>query len=194
MACICVQPKAAELLLGPVHAPFSLTWQNMYNIMAEGNKYHTETEINMKICPNCGAQLDDSNTFCTSCGTPLATDVVSDPRPVEPSEDPAEDDIAKNKLFGIIVYAGSILGIIVALLGAPDSPFVRFHVRQALKLTICEAIIAMASLLLAWTVIVPIAGAIAGIILLVVTIICFINACKGCMEEPPIVKNIAFLK
>ena len=151
-------------------------------------------EINMKICPNCGAQLDDSNTFCTSCGAVLETDVVAEPQPIKQTEDAAEDDIAKNKLFGIFVYVGSVLGIIVALLGAPDSPFVRFHVRQALKLTICEAIIAVASVLLAWTVIVPVAGAIAGIILLVVTIICFINACKGRMEEPPIVKNIGFLK
>ena len=148
----------------------------------------------MKICPNCGAQLDDSTTFCTSCGAALETDVVSDPQPVERAEEPAEDDIAKNKLFGIIVYVASVLGIIVALLGAPDSPFVRFHVRQALKLTICEAIVAVASVLLCWTVIVPVAGAIAGIILLVVTVICFINACKGRMEEPPIVKNIGFLK
>lgn len=148
----------------------------------------------MKICPNCGAQLDDSNTFCTSCGAALETDVVAEPQPIKQTEDVAEDDIAKNKLFGIFVYVGSVLGIIVALLGAPDSPFVRFHVRQALKLTICEAIIAVASVLLAWTVIVPVAGAIAGIILLVVTIICFINACKGRMEEPPIVKNIGFLK
>lgn len=151
-------------------------------------------EINMKICPNCGAQLDDSNTFCTSCGTPLASGVISDPQPMEHTEEPAEDDIAKNKLFGIIVYVASVLGIVVALLGAPDSPFVRFHVRQALKLTICEAIVAVASVLLAWTIIVPVAGAIAGIILLVVTIICFINACKGRMEEPPIIKNIGFLK
>lgn len=151
-------------------------------------------EINMKTCPNCGAQLDDSNTFCTSCGTHLESSITSDTEPIEYNEDPAADDIAKNKLFGIIVYAGSILGIIVALLGAPDSPFVRFHVRQALKLTICEAIVAMASVLLAWTVIVPIAGVIAGIILLVVTIICFVNACKGRMEEPPIIKNIGFLK
>ena len=151
-------------------------------------------EINMKICPNCGAQLDDSNTFCTSCGAALETDVVAEPQPIKQTEDAAEDDIAKNKLFGIFVYVGSVLGLIVALLGAPDSPFVRFHVRQALKLTICEAIIAVASVLLAWTVIVPVAGAIAGIILLVVTIICFINACKGRMEEPPIIKNIGFLK
>ena len=148
----------------------------------------------MKTCPNCGAQLDDSNTFCTSCGTHLESSITPDTEPIEHNEDPAADDIAKNKLFGIIVYAGSILGIIVALLGAPDSPFARFHVRQALKLTICEAIVAMASVLLAWTVIVPIAGVIAGIILLVVTIICFVNACKGRMEEPPIIKSIGFLK
>ena len=25
----------------------------------------------MKICPNCGAQLDDSAIFCTTCGAKL---------------------------------------------------------------------------------------------------------------------------
>lgn len=148
----------------------------------------------MKTCANCGAQLDDSNSFCTVCGSPLEESAPAAPETAERTANTSQDDLAKNKIFGILVYVASLLGIIVALLAAPDSPFVRFHVRQAVKLTICEAIVALASVLLAWTVIVPIAGAVAGVILAVVSIICLVNACKGLTKEPPIVKNIGFLK
>ena len=152
----------------------------------------------MKTCANCGAQLDDSNSFCTVCGSPLEESAPAAPEAAESTAEQApeteENDLARNKIFGILVYVASLLGIIVALLAAPDSPFVRFHVRQAVKLTICEAIVALASVLLAWTVIVPIAGAVAGVILAVVSIICLVNACKGLTKEPPIVKNIGFLK
>ena len=152
----------------------------------------------MKICANCGAQLDESNSFCTVCGAPLEESVSAVPETAESTAEHTseneESDLARNKIFGILVYVASLLGIIVALLAAPDSPFVRFHVRQAVKLTICEAIVALACLLLAWTFVVPIAGAVAGVVLLVVNIICLVNACKGLTKEPPIVKNIGFLK
>ena len=145
----------------------------------------------MKTCPHCGTILEDELSFCTACGTHL--DDAPGQLP-EAAASAAADDLAENKLFAILAYVGSLLGIIVALLAAPDSPFVRFHVQQAVKLTICEALLVLAMAVLCWTVIVPVAGGIALCVLFVVEIICIVNVCRGRMTEAPIVKNIGFLK
>ena len=154
----------------------------------------------MKTCPNCGALIDENVKFCPTCGT--ATTVPATERTYAPvSGDPYDHthefdprDIADNKLYGILVYAASLLGIIVALLAVPRSPYVSFHIRQSLKLMICMVIVGFVTAVLVWTIIVPFAGGIAVIILLVVYIICFIRACKGKAVEAPIVRGISFLK
>lgn len=151
----------------------------------------------MKQCPTCGAQLDDAVAFCPDCGTPLN----GQPAAVVPAFDPYDhtasydpQDIADNKLYCMLMYLTSVFGVIVALLAAKDSPFVRFHVRQCIKLTVCEALVGFITAVLAWTVIVPIVGGIAMIVLLVVNIICFVRVCKGQAREVPIVCKINFLK
>jgi len=152
----------------------------------------------MKICPRCGAQVEDNAAFCTVCGAQLGADYNPVPVPVaDPSDhtleyDPA--DIAENKIYGILVYLLGLIGIIITLLAAPNSGYARFHVRQALKISIVEAILSFATAVLFWTFIVPIAGGVCLAILFVVQIICFFRACKGQAREVPIVKNLGFLK
>ena len=154
----------------------------------------------MKTCPNCGALIDENVKFCPTCGTPAAAETsvrsyapaTGDPYDHTPEFDPR--DISDNKLYGILVYAASLLGIIVALLAVPRSPYVSFHIRQSLKLLICCVIVGFVTAVLCWTIIVPFAGGIAMIILLVVYVICFVRACKGRAVEAPIVRGINFLK
>ena len=147
----------------------------------------------MKTCPLCGAQTDDSNIFCSSCGARFEESEPVNQISAESAEYD-EGDVAKNKIFGILAYVGSLLGIIVALLAAPDSPFVRFHIRQSVKLFICQAILGLIILILCWTVVVPIVGGIAMLVLFVVEIICIVRACKGEMQEAPIISGLGFLK
>lgn len=151
----------------------------------------------MKQCPTCGAQLDDAVSFCPDCGTPLnggtpAVAPVVDPYDHTEAYDP--QDIADNKLFCMLLYLINVVGIIIALLAAPDSAYVRFHIRQSIKLTICAMLLALVTGLLAWTVIVPVLGGIALVVLLVVDLICFVRVCKGQAREVPIVCKINFLK
>ena len=82
----------------------------------------------------------------------------------------------------------------IGLLAAKDSAFVKFHVRQAVKLMICELLLTLIVAFLFWTIIVPLAGGICLVILGVVQIICFFRAAAGKAIEPPIVKGIGFLK
>ena len=151
----------------------------------------------MKTCNNCGAQVEDVAKFCPECGFKFGA--IAEPRAAvtdiyDHTSEFSPEDIADNKLYAILMYCVSLMGIIIGLLAAGDSPYVRFHIRQSLKLFICEVLLGLITAALFWTVIVGIAGSIAIVVLAVVDIICLVNACKGLAKEPPIVCKIGFLK
>jgi uncharacterized membrane protein len=151
----------------------------------------------MKTCNNCGAQVEDVAKFCPECGFKFGA--IAEPRAAvtdiyDHTSEFSPEDIANNKLYAILMYCVSLMGIIIGLLAAGDSPYVRFHVKQSLKLFICEVLLGLITAALFWTIIVGIAGGIAIVVLAVVDIICLVNACKGLAKEPPIVCKIGFLK
>jgi len=210
----------------------------------------------MKICKNCGAEIQDGAVFCTHCGTKVEEQRVEEQRvepekteqaaqPVEPEQtsgqsqaesqnagaqnvnygqnpnygqsqnygqqggyqpnytpyDPYDHtseftakDISDNKVIAMLVYLMGTIGIIVALLASKDSPYLSFHVRQALKFTVLEVLTGIITLLLIWTFIVPIAAGIFGIVLFVCKIIAFFSICKGNAKEPYVVRSFNFLK
>ena len=115
---------------------------------------------------------------------------------VDPKDHTAEftpQDISEHKVFAMLPYLLGTIGIIIALLAAKDSKYIMFHVREALKLTVCGILVGIVSLLLCWTVIVPIAGCVCAIIILVVKIICFFQICSGKAKEAAIVSSFGFL-
>lgn len=205
----------------------------------------------MKICKNCGAEIQDGAAFCTHCGTKVEEQRVEPEKteqtaqPVEPEQtsgqsqaesqnagaqnvnygqnpnygqsqnygqqggyqpnytpyDPYDHtseftakDISDNKVIAMLVYLMGTIGIIVALLASKDSPYLSFHVRQALKFTVLEVLTGIITLLLIWTFIVPIAAGIFGIVLFVCKIIAFFSICKGNAKEPYVVRSFNFLK
>ncbi len=154
--------------------------------------------MNMKFCPNCGSPLEEGAVTCPNCGDPLT--LKAEPAPavyVDPMDHTAEfeaGDISDNKVIAMLPYLLGVIGLIIALLARSDSPYANFHVRQYLKICVCEAIIAICSAVLCWTILVPIAGGICVVILLVVRVICFFQICKGQAKEPAIVGKLGFLK
>ena len=161
----------------------------------------------MKICPSCQAQLMDEITVCPRCGTvqPAAAQQpqqpVMPPQTYQPYVDPADhtaevsaEDIADNKLFAMLPYLSSVLGIIIALLGAKDSPYVRFHVKQALKLLVAELLVVVLTALTFWTIVTAVGAVVIYSILFVCKIICFFQICSGKAKEAPIISNFGFLK
>ena len=153
----------------------------------------------MKFCPNCGTQQEEGAVSCPNCGT-----VFNEPQPapgpvvyVNPADHTAEfspADISDNKVFAMVIYLLGAFGLVIALLARSESPYLKFQVRQALKITVCETIVGIISVILCWTIIVPIAGAICAVILLVVRIICFFRICGNKVTEAPIVWKFGFLK
>ena len=152
----------------------------------------------MKTCPNCNAQLDDNAQFCTSCGaeikaeTPVVAAAASADFDHTAEFDPK--DISDNKVISMLVYLLGPIGILLALLAAQTSPYAGFHVRQSLKFTVIETLTLLASSILVWTFIVPIAGVIFIGVLAVIKIICFFQICKGQAKEPAIIRGFKFLK
>lgn len=165
----------------------------------------------MKICPKCQTQLDDNAMFCTNCGTQFAApnnsqqapnyNAYQPPYAGTPTYDPYDHtaefdpkDISDNKVMSMLVYLMGWIGIIIALLGSHSSPYAAFHVRQALKFTVVNALMLICTLLLFWTFIVPIAYGIMSIIFFVIKIICFFQICSGKAKEPAIIRSLKFLK
>ena len=155
----------------------------------------------MKTCPKCQAQIDDNSAFCTSCGYAFAAEQQPQPQPQPVNADPADHtaeydpkDISDNKVIAMLVYLLGTIGIIIALLGSHESPYVRFHIRQSLKFLVIETLTVLAISLLCWTFIVPIVGCIFIMVLEVIKIICFFQICGGKAKEPAIIRSFGFLK
>ena len=146
----------------------------------------------VNVCPRCGtvlpAQQPAQQPVQQPTGQPTGQQPVHPPYPPQPPygmpyrqpyavpiPDPADHtaefdpaDIRENKLYAILIYLTSFVGIVIGLLAAKDSAFVKFHVRQAVKLMICELLLTLIVAFLFWTIIVPIAGGICLVILGVV--------------------------
>ena len=105
-----------------------------------------------------------------------------------------EEDVAKNKLYAILVYLLGPVGMIIGLLAAKDSKFLDFHIKLNIKYMVVYTLLALATSILCWTFIVPIAGVICICIVAVLQIISFVQCCKGEAKDPAIIKKIKFLK
>ncbi len=103
-------------------------------------------------------------------------------------------DVSENKVLAMMPYLMGSIGLIIALLAMHDSKYVGFHVRQAMKLTVVNILLVLVSVLLCWTVIVPIVGAVCAIIVFVLRIIAFFQVCTGKAKEPAIIRKLGFLK
>ena len=150
----------------------------------------------MAYCKNCGAHIPDDAGFCGECGTPVSGGAGM-PRYTDIYDHTAEfdsEDISSNKVVAMAAYILGMVGIVIALLAAPNSKYAAFHSRQALKLSITNTLLAFVMVLLSWTIIVPIAGAVCIVILGVVRIICFFQVCSGKAKEAPIMRSLRFLK
>lgn len=165
-------------------------------VCRNGTKIVNKEEDIVMVCSKCGAQLADGTVFCPNCGNPT-TAGAQPVYAVDPADHTAEfdaKDVSDNKVFAMLPYLMGIIGVIVALLASNESPYARFHVRQALKLDVVTILVGIVTALLCWTCIVPVVGGIASVALVVIRIICFFQVCKGQAKEPAIIKDLKILK
>lgn len=178
-------------------------------------KCGSEMNDGSAFCTKCGAALNAQNNG-TAQGNPnsqAGPQMNGNPQagpqmngmpygmPQQPYMDPKDHtaefnlkDISDNKVMAMLPYLMGTIGIIIALLACRESAYTYFHVRQALKITVCTILVTVITAVLFFTVIVPIAGGICAVILFVVKIICFFQVCSGKAKEAPIVSSFGFLK
>lgn len=99
------------------------------------------------------------------------------------------EEVGKNKIFATASYLLGFVGIIIALLAAKDSDYVRFHVRESMKIQVLYALLGLVSVLLCWTIIIPILGCIAIVVLGVIEIICMVRTMMGQSKKVPLIGN-----
>ena len=150
----------------------------------------------MKFCSKCGAQMEDNVAFCPSCGAPMngGAPVAAVVSSTDHTAEFDAQDISDNKVVAMIPYLTGWIGIIIAAILTKDSPYVQFHIRQALKLNIVNMLLALIAALLCWTFIVPFAAFICMGIVTVLQIIAFFQVCGGKAKEPAIISGLKFLK
>lgn len=159
----------------------------------------------MKNCIKCNTPLDDNAEFCTNCGERQSAPqgaapgqqqqtYYMAPDPYDHTAEFTPKDISDNKVIAMLVYLMGAIGIIIALLVGNASPYAAFHVRQALKFAVVEALMAVVTLVLCWTFIVPIAAAILLVVLFVIKVICFFQICSGKAIEPYLIRSLKFMR
>lgn len=114
--------------------------------------------------------------------------------PYDHTADYSAQDISDNKVFSMLCYLMGVFGIIIALLVAQKSPYVMFHVRQAVKFIVVDCLMAIVAVILFWTFLVPIAYGIMTVVLLIIKIIAVFQIGSGKAKEPAIIRGLGFLK
>ena len=173
-----------------------------------------EMNDNVVFCTNCGTKMEDKEVNMNHAqqgqnnygGPQMAGGYTNSnanayqpytAAPVDPYDHTAEfdpKDISDNKVLAMLVYLMGAVGIIIALLASNTSKYTAFHVRQALKFQVLSILIGLVTVLLCWTIIVPVAAGLLCAALWVCKIIAFFSICKGKACEPYIVRNFNFLK
>lgn len=106
-------------------------------------------------------------------------------------------DISENKVTAMAAYLLGPIGIIIALLAARDSAYTAFHVRQALKITVCSIVLEIIAAVLALFGMIPLVGIIFKLVLviicavwlgvLVLRLIAIAQVCDGEAREPAVI-------
>lgn len=114
--------------------------------------------------------------------------------PTDHTAEFAEEDVAENKPFALLIYIGGLIGLLIAIFLKKDSAYLRFHIRQGIKIYLAELLLTVFFALTAILLITYFAFIILLLIIIIVRLICFFDTAKGLSKEPPIIKSLSFLK
>lgn len=174
-------------------------------------KCNANLDDSVKFCQICGCDMTGVEAQYQASQEPQFNEPQyqpqynQTPQYTQPQYQPAVDpydhtsefdakDISDNKVMALMIYVGGIIGVIIALLAANNSPYVGFHLRQYLKFFLVETVATIVGVILCWTFIVPIAAIGLAGALLVFRIICIVQICKGQAKEGLLVRKLGFLK
>ena len=136
----------------------------------------------MAFCGKCGAQIGDQERRCPVCGAETEIEIQAQVQ---------ANDVKTNKMMAVIAYIG-ILVIVPLIMGKyKDSPFLKFHLNQAIVFCIGYVICPVF-----WAI--PYIGgylfSISYIIIAVLQIISIIGVIRGKTISFPLIKRVKLIK
>lgn len=168
------------------------------------------------VCPNCNSIIfvkpgEFTNTSTAANSEPVFTQTA--PNQIPPVQNPVhqtpvntappatdhtseydKDDISENKVYAMVAALMGIIGAIVCLLANKESKYLRFYVRESLKLAVFESMAIAAYKLLGITIVMPVLAVIFIIGCYVLRIINFCAISQNKVKEMPIVSSFKFMK
>ena len=127
-------------------------------------------------------------------GVPGQQPFITTIDPDDHTADFTPEDVSEHKIYALLVYIGGIIGIIPALLIGKDSPYLKFHVQQKMKLMVTSLLVTMVCSVTSFLIIPALLAGVAAIVVFVVNLICFFRTASGKSIEAPIVKDIKLFK
>ena len=127
-------------------------------------------------------------------GVPGQQPFVTTIDPEDHTADFTPEDVSEHKIYALLVYIGGIIGIIPALLIGKDSPYLKFHIQQKMKLMVTSLLVTMVCSVTSFLIIPALLAGVAAIVVFVVNLICFFRTASGKSIEAPIVKDIKLFK
>lgn len=173
-------------------------------------KCGTQLEDGTTFCTNCGASLAAPEAAPAPAPAPAPQGAYQQAPYGQPagyqqpygqpaySYDPADHtsefdaaEVADNKILAVSCYLFGFIGIIVAALFAKDSKYMKFHVKQSIRLSVAEILAFIPSIIpiLGWIV-----TGVIFLILFVVEIIAIVWAFQGKSKDLPVIKGVKFLQ
>ena len=155
----------------------------------------------MKKCEKCGIYVENEVKYCPVCGLVLESYYESGQNQnqgdyKDTMSSSHNREIRNDKAMAILAYLGCL--VLVPMLAAKDSRFVKYHIRQGVILLVTEVIfyvgyciLSFAVLSISWRLyfIVKAIGAVRNLFL-VLMIIGIINAASGKKKALPVIGNI----
>lgn len=105
----------------------------------------------------------------------------------------SEEEVKKYRLTAVLIYLLGIFGIILALVTDKESDYLKFHVNEGLKIAVVTAALALISVLLSFTFIVPVLSGMGLIICTVINLISAYKTLNGKSENAVIIRNLKIL-
>lgn len=143
------------------------------------------------------APVPPVNTAPMNYTQPMTPPVAPVTAPVDPADHTAEftaEDVSAHKVYALLVYIAGIVGIIPALLIGKDSPYLKFHIQQKMKMMVSSLLVTMVASVTSILVLPVIAAAVVAVIIFVLNLICFFKTASGKSVEVPLIKDIKLFK
>ena len=105
----------------------------------------------------------------------------------------SEEEVTEYRLTAVLIYLMGIPGVFLALITDKNSAYIRFHMKEELKIATVTAFLSVIAIIFFWSFVIPVI-CIAGIIICcTVNLISAYRTLKGKSENAVLIRNLSIL-